>query len=128
MSGRSRERWLSDQQDLPVNERWLYACKTVSHVTLLVPLPFLSTCYFNNFRYNLQLVVSLILVCFKCLSVIFIMDSNNLSHNPPLSWGYTSGAPSAGTWSNVPSRSVKRPLSESDDCEDVFSEESSKEQ
>lgn len=56
------------------------------------------------------------------------MDPHSLPHNPPLSWGYSGTTPPAGNWSGVNSRSVKRPLSESDDCDDVFSEESSKEQ
>lgn len=59
---------------------------------------------------------------------VFVMDPHNLPHNPPLPWGYSGGVPSSGSWSSVPSRPVKRALSESDDCDDVFSEESSKEQ
>lgn len=51
---------------------------------------------------------------------------HSLSQNTPLHWGY-SGANPAASWQPV-SRPVKRPLSESDDCDDVFSEESSKEQ
>lgn len=57
------------------------------------------------------------------------MDPHNLTHNPPIPWGYSPGVPSSGSWSSVPvSHPVKRRLSESDDCDDVFSEESSKEQ
>lgn len=53
---------------------------------------------------------------------------HSLSQNTPLHWGY-SGNPTnqSSSWQPV-TRSVKRPLSESDDCDDVFSEESSKEQ
>lgn len=51
---------------------------------------------------------------------------HSLSQNPPLHWGYSSNS-AATSWAPV-TRPVKRPLSESDDCDDVFSEESSKEQ
>ncbi|XP_030753500.1 hairy/enhancer-of-split related with YRPW motif protein [Sitophilus oryzae] len=49
--------------------------------------------------------------------------------NPPLHWGYSgSAANPASSWQPVPNnRGTKRPLSESD-CDDVYSEESSKEQ
>ncbi|XP_008190819.2 hairy/enhancer-of-split related with YRPW motif protein [Tribolium castaneum] len=50
-----------------------------------------------------------------------------LSQNTPLHWGYSANNPNASSWQPV-ARPVKRPLSESDDCDDVFSEESSKEQ
>ncbi|KAL1493467.1 hypothetical protein ABEB36_011514 [Hypothenemus hampei] len=50
---------------------------------------------------------------------------HSLPQNTPLHWGYSSSsAPSS--WQPV-SRGIKRPLSESD-CDDVYSEESSKEQ
>ncbi|CAH1378328.1 hypothetical protein MTP99_019677 [Tenebrio molitor] len=51
---------------------------------------------------------------------------HTLPQNTPLHWGYSANNPNT-SWAPV-SRSVKRPLSESDDCDDVFSEESSKEQ
>ncbi|XP_019869480.1 hairy/enhancer-of-split related with YRPW motif protein [Aethina tumida] len=51
---------------------------------------------------------------------------HTLSQNTPLHWGY-SGTNPGSSWQPV-TRSAKRPLSESDDCDDVFSEESSKEQ
>ncbi|KAF5281129.1 hypothetical protein FQR65_LT02995 [Abscondita terminalis] len=47
-------------------------------------------------------------------------------HNASLHWNYSSGS-SGQSWTPA-SRSVKRPLSESDDCEEIYSEESSKEQ
>lgn len=57
------------------------------------------------------------------------MEHHSLSQNPPLHWGYSAAAANqaATSWAPV-TRAPKRPLSESDDCEDVFSEESSKEQ
>ncbi|XP_017777847.1 PREDICTED: hairy/enhancer-of-split related with YRPW motif protein 1 [Nicrophorus vespilloides] len=51
---------------------------------------------------------------------------DHLSQNPPLHWGY-SGTNASSSWAPV-TRAAKRPLSESDDCDDVFSEGSSKEQ
>ncbi|GJQ67498.1 hypothetical protein Trydic_g5137 [Trypoxylus dichotomus] len=51
---------------------------------------------------------------------------HSLSQNTPLHWGYSGS--STASWAPVSSRPLKRPLSESDDCDDVFSEESSKEQ
>lgn len=50
---------------------------------------------------------------------------HSLSQNTPLHWGYSANP--VASWQPV-SRPVKRALSESDDCDDVFSEESSKEQ
>lgn len=55
------------------------------------------------------------------------MDSHSLSHNPPVPWSYPDMNSVVGTWPGS-SRPIKRPHSESDDCDDVFSEESSKEQ
>lgn len=52
------------------------------------------------------------------------MDQHNNQHNTPLHWGYT-GTPAQNTW--VPPPLKKRALSDSD-CDDVYSEESSKEQ
>ncbi|XP_022915656.1 hairy/enhancer-of-split related with YRPW motif protein [Onthophagus taurus] len=50
-----------------------------------------------------------------------------MDHNTPLHWGYSSA--NAPSWPPAQrSSGSKRPLSESDDCDDVFSEESSKEQ
>jgi len=51
---------------------------------------------------------------------------HSLSQNPPLHWGYSSSN-AASSWQPVASRGTKRPLSESD-CDDAYSEESSKEQ
>lgn len=49
------------------------------------------------------------------------MEPHAHSHNPPLGWSY--GSPSATCWPPAPTVApVKRPLSESDDCDDVFSE------
>ncbi|ENN74219.1 hairy/enhancer-of-split related with YRPW motif protein [Dendroctonus ponderosae] len=50
---------------------------------------------------------------------------HSLSQNPPLHWGYSSSN-TASSWQPV-NRGVKRPLSESD-CDDAYSEESSKDQ
>ncbi|CAG9769530.1 unnamed protein product [Ceutorhynchus assimilis] len=50
---------------------------------------------------------------------------HSLSQNPPLHWGYSSSNASS-SWQPV-TRASKRPLSESD-CDDVYSEESSKDQ
>ncbi|KAK4871501.1 hypothetical protein RN001_015625 [Aquatica leii] len=47
-------------------------------------------------------------------------------HDASLHWNYSGGG-SASSWTPS-SRSVKRPLSESDDCDEIYSEESSKEQ
>jgi hypothetical protein len=48
---------------------------------------------------------------------------------PPLHWGYSGGANTWPTPTGAPSRGpMKRHHSESDECDDVFSEESSKEQ
>lgn len=49
-------------------------------------------------------------------------------HGTPLHWGYTGTNASPGWGPPQPQRAAKRALSESDDCDDVFSEESSKEQ
>lgn len=56
------------------------------------------------------------------------MDHHN-AHNPPLHWGYSStpSTTSQNTWTPPSTRGVKRAISESD-CDDVYSEESSKEQ
>ncbi|CAG9828774.1 unnamed protein product [Diabrotica balteata] len=51
---------------------------------------------------------------------------HSLSQHTPLQWGYSAGNSAASSWQPV-SRGAKRPLSESD-CDDVYSEESSKEQ
>ncbi|XP_045481596.1 hairy/enhancer-of-split related with YRPW motif protein 1 [Harmonia axyridis] len=48
---------------------------------------------------------------------------HSLSQNTPLHWGYSANNPATTSWTPV-TRAVKRPLSESDDCDDVFSEES----
>jgi hypothetical protein len=48
---------------------------------------------------------------------------------PPLHWGYSGGPNNWPTPTSTPSRTpMKRHHSESDECDDVFSEESSKEQ
>jgi hypothetical protein len=48
---------------------------------------------------------------------------------PPLHWGYSGGSNNWPTPTSTPSRTpMKRHHSESDECDDVFSEESSKEQ
>lgn len=47
-------------------------------------------------------------------------------HNPPLHWGYSS-TPTTNIWVPPPTKGIKRALSVSD-CEDGYSEESSKEQ
>ncbi|XP_018328639.1 hairy/enhancer-of-split related with YRPW motif protein [Agrilus planipennis] len=57
---------------------------------------------------------------------------HSLSHNAPLHWGYPvsgtpSNNPSPSSWASTTTRSSKRPLSESEDC-DAFSEGSSKDQ
>ncbi|CAH0562590.1 unnamed protein product [Brassicogethes aeneus] len=46
---------------------------------------------------------------------------HNLSQNTPLHWGYSANNPGS-SWQPV--RASKRPHSESDDCDDVFSEDS----
>lgn len=53
-----------------------------------------------------------------------IMDHH--MQNPPLHWGY-SGTPPHNTWVPPQTRGVKRSISESD-CEDNYSETSSKDQ
>ncbi|KAB0801243.1 hypothetical protein PPYR_05597 [Photinus pyralis] len=53
------------------------------------------------------------------------MDHSS-SHNASMHWNY-SAANTTASWT-PPSRPVKRPLSESDDCDEIFSEESSKDQ
>lgn len=54
--------------------------------------------------------------------------SHHMHHNAPLHWGYssTTAHPAHNTWVPPPSRSLKRSISESD-CEDAYSETSSKE-
>ncbi|KAG5879024.1 hypothetical protein JTB14_009662 [Gonioctena quinquepunctata] len=51
---------------------------------------------------------------------------HSLSQNTPLHWGYSGNNPPASSWQPV-TRGTKRGLSESD-CDDVYSEESSKDQ
>ncbi|XP_056646937.1 hairy/enhancer-of-split related with YRPW motif protein [Diorhabda sublineata] len=51
---------------------------------------------------------------------------HSLSQHTPLQWGYSGSSSTSSSWQPV-SRGIKRPLSESD-CDDVYSEESSKEQ
>ncbi|CAH1153791.1 unnamed protein product [Phaedon cochleariae] len=51
---------------------------------------------------------------------------HSLAQNTPLHWGYSGSGAAPSSWQPVP-RGVKRPLSESD-CDDVYSEESSKDQ
>ncbi|CAG9855492.1 unnamed protein product [Phyllotreta striolata] len=51
---------------------------------------------------------------------------HSLSQHAPLQWGYSGNTSASSSWQPV-SRGSKRPLSESD-CDDVYSEESSKEQ
>ncbi|KAF5294747.1 hypothetical protein FQA39_LY00231 [Lamprigera yunnana] len=53
------------------------------------------------------------------------MDHSS-QHNASLHWNYSGGNPSA-SWTPS-SRPIKRPLSESDDCDEIYSEGSSKEQ
>lgn len=55
------------------------------------------------------------------------MDQHSLGHNPVLSWAHDRST-SAGNWPPVNSTPTKRTMSDSDDCEDVFSEGSSKDQ
>lgn len=55
------------------------------------------------------------------------MEHHRIYNNPPLHWGYSSTSHTMhNTWVPPPSRGVKRSISESD-CEDNYSETSSKE-
>lgn len=55
------------------------------------------------------------------------MEHHRLYNNPPLHWGYSSSPHTIhNTWVPPPSRGVKRSISESD-CDDNYSETSSKE-
>lgn len=56
----------------------------------------------------------------------FIGYMDHHMQNPPLHWGY-SGTPPHNTWVPPQTRGVKRSISESD-CEDAYSETSSKDQ
>lgn len=55
------------------------------------------------------------------------MEHHRIYNNPPLHWGYSSTSHAMhNTWVPPPSRGTKRSISESD-CEDNYSETSSKE-